>query len=202
MQRWPGIILLSLLLSLLACHHQAIPGPQPVAPGHYTADLQTDLGLIEVELYPNQAPLAVGNFVGLAQGTQPWRDPLTGNVVRRPLYDGLTFHRVIPGFMIQGGDPQGTGEGNPGYQFRNEVHPGLLYDRPGRLAMANAGPDTNGCQFFITTTAQPHLDGKYTIFGQVIGGQDVVQAISKVPRDAQDKPLTPVHLRAVVIHRS
>jgi len=201
MRRWQWSLLSLLFLLLAACHHHAIAGPQPAAPGHYTADLQTDLGLIEVELYPDQAPLTVGNFVGLAQGTQPWRDPLTGNIVRRPLYTALTFHRVIPGFMIQGGDPEGTGEGNPGYQFKNEVRPDLTFDRPGRLAMANAGPDTNGCQFFITTSAQPHLNGKYTIFGQVTGGQDVVTAISKVPRDPQDKPLTPIHLRSVDIHR-
>ena len=127
-------------------------------------------------------------------------NPLTMHVEHnKPFYDGLIFHRVIPHFMIQGGDPTGTGAGNPGYTFVKEVSPDLRFDRPGRLGMANSGPDTNGCQFFITVSPQPHLDGGYTVFGQVTSGQDVVDAISQVPRNENDRPLKPVHIVHVTI---
>lgn len=204
--RWlsmAGVVVLAAgLMAMTACRSKSVPGPQPAPPGLYTADIQTDLGTITVELYPKQAPLTVGNFIGLATGTQPWRDPRSGTIERnKPFYNGLTFHRVIPNFMIQGGDALGTGAGDAGYQFVNEIAPDLTFDRPGRLAMANAGPDTNGTQFFITVAPYPSLNGNYTIFGQVTAGQDVADAISRVPRDGGDKPLTPVHIVKVTIHR-
>ena len=159
------------------------------------------MGDIVVKLYEKESPLAVANFVGLARGTKTWTDPATGKPTRRPLYTGTAFHRVIPDFMIQGGDPLGTGMGTPGYKFKNENTPGLNFDQKGRVAMANAGPDTNGSQFFITVAPYPSLNGGYTIFGQVIEGQDVADRISTVPRDPSDKPLTPVKINRIVIER-
>jgi len=196
---WSLLVILAFLLA--GCHSAAVPGPKPAPPGNYTADIQTDLGTITVQLFPQDAPLAVGNFIGLAQGTQPWRNPRTGKVVtHQPLYPGLIFHRVIPNFMIQGGDPLGTGQGDGGYSFADETTPALTFDRAGRLAMANAGPNTNGTQFFITVAPYPSGNGHYTIFGQVTAGQNVADAISEVPRDSNDKPLTPVHIVKVTIH--
>lgn len=206
--RMRGVLLLCsgvlLAVVMTGCHRRvsSVPGPQPAPPGNYSADIQTDMGTITVQLFARRAPLTVGNFIGLAEGSHAWLNPKTGAVEKGvPLYNGTLFHRVIPGFMIQGGDPAGTGEGNPGYQFKDEIVPGLNYDRPGRLAMANAGPNTDGCQFFITTNAYPSLNGHYTIFGQVTAGQNVVDAISKVARDGEDKPLQPVHIQKIVIHR-
>ncbi len=203
------IVILSLLASMAlmlgACHSSspsAVTGPTPAAPGNYSATIVTNMGNIDIELFPQQAPLAVGNFVGLAEGTQAWINPANGQVEHKPLYNGTIFHRVIPGFMIQGGDPLGTGTGTPGYQFKNAIAPGLTFDRAGRVGMANAGPNTNGCQFFITTGPQPHLNGGYTIFGQVTGGQSVVDAISKVPRNSSARPLNPVVSEKVEIHKS
>ncbi|MGH9490712.1 MAG: peptidylprolyl isomerase [Terriglobales bacterium] len=201
-------------LAFAGCHHAAAPassaaqpaasaqlGPKPANPNlDYTADIITSMGDIQAQLFPRRAPLAVGNFVGLATGTQAWRDSATGKITRRPLYSGTIFHRVIPGFMVQGGDPLGTGMGTPGYEFPNETSPSLTYDRAGRLGMANAGPNTNGSQFFITTGPQPHLNGGYTIFGQVTAGQKVVDAISEVPRDMQNnRPLKPVVIEKITI---
>src|SRR6185312_10917530 len=196
-------LLLGSMLTLAGCHApSAVPGPQPAPAGNYTADIQTDLGTITVQLFAQQAPLAVGNFVGLAEGTQEWRNPVSGAIEKgKPFYNGLIFHRVIPNFMIQGGDALGNGRGDGGYMFDNEPAPELTFDRPGRLAMANAGPNTNGTQFFITVAPYPSLNGNYTIFGQVTAGQNVANAISQVPRDANDKPLTPVHIVKVTIHR-
>jgi cyclophilin family peptidyl-prolyl cis-trans isomerase len=154
-----------------------------------------------VKFYEKESPITVKNFVDLAQGRKAWRDPKTGQMVRRPLYNGVTFHRVIPGFMIQGGDPTGTGMGDPGFTIPDEFHPSLKFDRPGRLAMANAGPRTGNCQFFITEVPTPHLNGAHTIFGQVVEGQEVVNKIARVPRDANDKPRTPVRITRVVIER-
>jgi peptidyl-prolyl cis-trans isomerase A (cyclophilin A) len=204
---WLLFSLVAALVFAAACRNkqtlqteQSLTGPKPAAGGRYTAQIQTDMGEIDVELFPTQAPLAVGNFVGLATGKQAWLDPTTMQVVQKPLYNGTIFHRVIPGFMIQGGDPLGNGQGNPGYQFPNEISPDLKFDRAGRLGMANAGPDTNGSQFFITVAPQPHLDGGYTVFGQVTKGQDVVDAISKVPRDPSDRPLTPIHIVKITVN--
>lgn len=171
-------------------------------PGLYTV-IDTDLGRIVCELYPKVAPLGVANFVGLAEGTKEFTDPATGQKAKKPFYDGLIFHRVIPDFMIQGGDPLGQGMGGPGYQFKNEISPDYKFDQPGRLAYANAGPDTNGSQFFITTVPNPSLDGGYTIFGQVVEGQEVAVAIAAVPRGAsqQDMPNEPVAMKKVSILR-
>ena len=158
------------------------------------------MGNIVCRLFPAEAPKTVTNFVGLAKGTKSWVNPKTGKTMRTALYSGTTFHRVIPGFMIQGGDPEGTGEGNPGYKVEDEIAPNRHFDKPGVLAMANAGPNTNGSQFFITVGPASHLDGHYSVFGEVVSGQEVADAISQVPRDDQnDKPTTPVKLIRVVV---
>jgi peptidyl-prolyl cis-trans isomerase A (cyclophilin A) len=168
-----------------------------------TAILHTNHGDIRIALLPNHAPKTVRNFVGLAEGTQEWKDPSAGAMTTRPFYDGLTFHRVIPGFMIQGGCPQGTGTGGPGYRFDDEIHPELSFTKPYLLAMANAGPGTNGSQFFITVAATTWLTGKHTIFGEVADqqGRDVVDAIAAVPTGGQDRPKEPVVIERVTIER-
>ncbi|HLH04204.1 MAG TPA: peptidylprolyl isomerase [Bryobacteraceae bacterium] len=174
--------------------------PLPAEPGEY-AIIYTSMGNIVCRLFEKEAPKTVENFVGLATGTKPWKDPATGKTMHTPLYTGTTFHRVIPGFMIQGGDPLGTGEGTPGYQFEDEIPADRHFDKAGILAMANAGPNTNGSQFFITVAPAPHLDGHYSIFGEVVSGQEVADAIANVPRDENDKPNTPVKIIRIVIKR-
>ena len=164
-----------------------------------TATLRTNQGPIVIRLLPDHAPKTVRNFVDLAQGGREWTDPRTGRVTTGRLYDGTIFHRVIPNFMIQGGDPLGTGTGGPGYQFADEFHPELQFDRPYLLAMANAGPGTNGSQFFITTVPTPHLNRRHTIFGEVIEGQDVVDQISHTATDGRDRPVKDVVLESVEI---
>jgi peptidyl-prolyl cis-trans isomerase A (cyclophilin A) len=166
-----------------------------------TATLQTSHGAIKVRLFPDHAPKTVRNFTELAEGGRQWTEPQTGRPTTRPLYDGTIFHRVIPGFMIQGGDPKGNGTGGPGYTFADEFHPDLAFSRPYLLAMANAGPGTNGSQFFITTAPTPWLTGKHTIFGEVVEGSSVVDQISNVQRDRRDSPLTKVVLESVRIER-
>ena len=166
------------------------------------ATLHTTKGDIKVELFDNHAPKTVRNFVGLATGEIEWTHPGTGKKTTDPLYNGVIFHRVIPQFMIQGGDPVGRGTGGPGYRFADEFHPELQFDKPYLLAMANAGPNTNGSQFFITAAATPWLDRKHTIFGAVIEGQDVVDAIESVPTGAQDRPVTDVVITGIDIERS
>lgn len=172
-----------------------------MTPNGPTVVMDTSMGRITCQFFQRQAPNAVANFIGLATGAKEWTDPATKKKVRgKPLYDGTTFHRVIPGFMIQGGDPLGTGAGDPGYSFADEFNPDLNFDVPGRLAMANSGPDTNGSQFFITEQAYPSLDQHYTIFGQCdLPSVEVVRSIARVDRDANDKPLTPVVLNKVTI---
>ena len=167
-----------------------------------TATLQTSEGTIVVRLFPDHAPKTVSNFVELAEGTRQWTDPKTHQTSSGKLYDGTIFHRVIPDFMIQGGDPLGTGTGGPGYKFGDEFHPELSFDRPYLLAMANAGPGTNGSQFFITTVPTPWLNRKHTIFGEVIQGADVVDRISHVKTQAGDRPVTDVVLESVTVTRS
>jgi len=166
-----------------------------------TATLRTSRGPVVVRLLPDHAPKTVRNFVDLAEGTREWTDPRTRKASSARLYDGTIFHRVIPDFMIQGGDPLGTGTGGPGFKFADEIHPDLIFDRPYLLAMANAGPGTNGSQFFITTAPTPWLTGKHTIFGEVISGSEVVDAISKVRTGRNDRPVDDVVLESVVINR-
>jgi peptidyl-prolyl cis-trans isomerase A (cyclophilin A) len=164
-----------------------------------TALLRTNHGDVVVRLFPDHAPKTVRNFVELAEGSREWKDPNTGQTSRGKLYDGTIFHRIIPDFMIQGGDPLGTGTGGPGYKFADEFHPDLAFSRPYLLAMANAGPGTNGSQFFITTVPTPWLDRKHTIFGEVIQGSDVIDAISRVKTGVNDRPVEDVVLESVVI---
>ncbi len=169
-------------------------------PGLY-AIFHTSEGTITCTLFEKEAPKTVANLIGLAEGTKEWTDPKTGNKVKTNFYDGLIFHRIIPDFMIQGGDPEGTGRGGPGYSFEDEFQSGLKFDKPGRLAMANAGPNTNGSQFFITHVPTPHLNNGHTIFGQVIIGQDVVDNMGKLKRDRGDTPLEDVVLNKLEIKR-
>jgi peptidyl-prolyl cis-trans isomerase A (cyclophilin A) len=163
------------------------------------AIFETTQGNITVQLFPDQAPKIVANFVGLANGAVEYDNAKTRQRTKGRFYDGLTFHRVIPDFMIQGGCPLGNGTGGPGFQFEDEFAKGLGFDKPGRLAMANAGPNTNGSQFFITVAPTTWLNNRHTIFGQVVEGQDVVEKISTVPRNRQDQPATPVALKALTI---
>ncbi|HEX9759799.1 MAG TPA: peptidylprolyl isomerase [Candidatus Acidoferrales bacterium] len=169
-------------------------------PGTY-AIFETSQGRIVARLFDKEAPNTVANFVGLAEGTKEFTDSKTRQKSKRPFYNGLNFHRVIPDFMIQAGCPLGTGTGDPGYRFPDEFHSSLQHDRPGKLSMANAGPNTNGSQFFITVAATPWLDGRHAIFGEVIEGQDVADKISKLPRDGQDRPCTAVVMQSVTIER-
>ena len=179
---------------------QAPPVVEPTGP---TVVLDTTMGRMTCRLFDKQAPLTVANFIGLAEGTKPWTDPVSKKKMKaKPFYDGTTFHRVIPEFMIQGGDPTGTGTGDPGYMFADEFDPNLNFDVPGRMAMANSGPGTNGSQFFITEVPTTHLDQKHTIFGQCDQPSiSVVSAIARVQRDANDKPIQPVVLTKVTIVR-
>jgi peptidyl-prolyl cis-trans isomerase A (cyclophilin A) len=166
------------------------------------AHFETSDGNFTVRLFEEEAPNTVANFVELVEGTKEWTDPRSGSKVKKPYYNGLIFHRVIDGFMIQGGDPLGTGTGGPGYKFADEFSPKLRHDKPGLLSMANAGPNTNGGQFFITLVPTPWLDNRHSIFGEVIEGMDVVQKIGKTPTSKPgDRPLKPITIRTVAISR-
>jgi peptidyl-prolyl cis-trans isomerase A (cyclophilin A) len=173
----------------------------PQSPGTYAA-FNTTEGKITVRLFESDAPVTVKNFIELAEGKKEWTHPGTNAKSSDKLFDGTIFHRVIPNFMIQGGDPTGTGMGGPGYRFQDETKGSPHnFDKPGKLAMANSGPGTNGCQFFITVAPTAWLTGKHTIFGEVVEGQDVVNKISTVKTGAQDKPVKPVVLESVSIER-
>jgi peptidyl-prolyl cis-trans isomerase A (cyclophilin A) len=197
---------LRMTFALVAC---LLAGTAAAASGKWTkkaesgkdlyATLKTSQGDIVVRLFSKDAPKTVANFVGLASGEKEWRDPRSGGKSTKPLYDGTTFHRVIPDFMIQGGDPTGTGMGDPGYRFEDEFQSGRTFDKVGLLAMANAGPNSNGSQFFITTSMPTYLNNKHTIFGEVVQGYDVVTKIGGVPRDNRDRPQTPVVISRVVL---
>jgi len=176
---------------------KGVPGP---ATAPLVATIETSMGKLTCELYDKQAPITVANFVGLARGVRPWLDTKTNKwVTKKPFYDGLIFHRVIPGFMIQGGDPLGSGMGNPGYKFEDEISPDLKFDKPGLLAMANAGPGTNGSQFFVTVSTPNYLNNKHTIFGEVVQGMDIVEKISHVQTQPGDKPVKDVVIQKIDI---
>ena len=184
------------------------PPMLPEVKGPMHALIHTSKGDIRVKLFADEAPVTVGNFVGLAEGTIPWTDPLDGSSKEGvPLYAGVKFHRVIPDFMVQVGDPKTRadrpdwGTGGPGYQFDDEIVPELKHDRPGILSMANAGPGTNGSQFFITEGPTPHLDGRHAVFGEVVEGMDVVNAIARAPRDPRDRPNEAIEITSVEIER-
>jgi peptidyl-prolyl cis-trans isomerase A (cyclophilin A) len=165
------------------------------------ATVRTTMGTIVLRLFPDRTPKTVQNFVNLAEGGTEWTDPRTGRRTTESLYNGTIFHRVIDDFMLQGGDPLGNGLGGPGYEFEDEIHPQLRFDRPYLLGMANAGPGTNGSQFFITVVPTPHLNGKHTIFGEVIEGAEIVDAIAKTETDRRDRPVKDVVLESVTIDR-
>ncbi len=167
------------------------------------ATLKTNRGDIEVKLFPNHAPKTVSNFTELAEGKREWTNPTSGEKSNHPLYDGTIFHRVIAGFMIQGGDPLGTGSGGPGYHFEDEIHPELVFDKPYLLAMANAGPGTNGSQFFITVGPAPHLNRRHTIFGEVAdgNGRSVVDDIAGTETGRMDRPVSDVVIETVQVDR-
>jgi peptidyl-prolyl cis-trans isomerase A (cyclophilin A) len=165
------------------------------------AHFDTTEGKFTARLFDDKAPKTVENFVSLAEGSREWQDPRSGAAQKKPLYNGVVFHRVIDGFMIQGGDPLGTGTGGPGYKFGDEFHPSLRHDRAGILSMANAGPNSNGSQFFVTLVPTPHLNDRHSVFGEVVAGLDVVQRIGKVRTDGRDRPVTPVVINSVTIER-
>lgn len=170
-----------------------------LTPGTY-AEMKTSMGTIVIKLFTEKVPKTTENFIGLAEGTKEWTDPKTAKKVKKPFYDGLIFHRVIKDFMIQGGCPKGDGSGGPGYTINDEIV-GLKHDKPGIVAMANRGPNTNGCQFYITVAPQPHLDKGYTIFGEVVRGMDVVNKISVVETGPMDRPIKPITIEKVTIVR-
>jgi peptidyl-prolyl cis-trans isomerase A (cyclophilin A) len=169
-------------------------------PGTY-AHFSTTEGDFVIKLHANEAPKTVENFVGLAEGTKAWKDPVSGQSITKPFYNGLIFHRVIDGFMIQGGCPMGSGMGGPGYRFEDEFAPGLKHERAGILSMANAGPNTNGSQFFITLGPTPHLDRRHSVFGEVVEGLDIVKKIGKTQTGRQDRPAKDIVINTVTIER-
>jgi peptidyl-prolyl cis-trans isomerase A (cyclophilin A) len=189
-----------LMVALFTFPGLSLAADKKLAPGTYVV-FNTTLGKITCVFYEKEAPKTVQNFIGLAEGSKEWTDPKTQQKVKKPFYDGLIFHRVIPNFMAQGGDPLGIGVGGPGYQFEDEFSPKLRFDGPGRLAMANAGPGTNGSQFFITQVPTPWLDGHHTIFGQIVEGQEIIDKMAGVPKGPNDKPITDIVMKKVTILR-
>ena len=189
-----------LALAVAALGQEPAAGAPQYPPGLY-AQINTSVGVITAELFEKQTPVTVRVFIGLARGTQPWLDPKTRKPANRPLYENLIFHRVIPDFMIQTGDPTETGAHDCGFTLPDEIRPDLKFDRPGRLAMANAGPGTGACQFFITEDKYSAGNGHYTIFGQVVDGQKLVSKISHVIRDDRDRPRAPTKLIKIAFMR-
>lgn len=171
-----------------------------LAPGLYVV-FETSMGSFTAKMFEKEVPNTVANFVGLAEGSKEFTDPASRQKMTRPYYDGLIFHRVIDGFMIQGGCPEGSGRGGPGYKFADEFHPSLKHDKAGLLSMANSGPNTNGSQFFITLGPTPHLNNKHSVFGEVVSGLDVVKAIGKTRTSAGDRPTTDVVMRSLKVQR-
>ncbi len=202
-------IVVAVGLSLVACKKdpEGVPGSttsgwmgKAEAGKDLYAVMKTNLGEITLKLYSKKTPKTVANFVGLASGEKDWKSPATGERKKGvPFYNGLTFHRVIDGFMIQGGCPLGTGTGDPGYSFEDECQAGCTFEKKGLLAMANAGPNTNGSQFFITTSTPTYLNNRHTIFGEVVKGYEVVEAISKAPKNGMDKPLENVTIVSLTL---
>ena len=197
-----NLMKISLIFAMLLVVPAAFAQEKPkLNPGVY-ANFETSMGNFTAELFEKDAPITVANFIGLASGTKDWKDPKTGTMMKgKPLYDGLIFHRIIDGFMIQGGDPAGNGTGGPGFAIKDEIK--LKHEKAGTLAMANAGPNTAGSQFYVTVGPQPGLDAQraYTVFGRVVSGLDVVLAIGKVRTGAGDRPVTPVVIKKVSIER-
>jgi len=187
-----------ILMTVLMVSGMSYAEEKKLAPGTYVV-FDTTLGKITCILYEKEAPKTVSNFVGLVVGSKEWTDPNTQQKKKKPFYDGLIFHRVIPNFMVQGGDPLGIGTGGPGYMFEDEFNSSLKFNVPGRLAMANAGPNTNGSQFFITQVPTPWLDGHHTIFGQVIEGQEVIDKMAAVPKGPNDRPIVDIVMKKVSI---
>ena len=177
------------------------PSDYVAGDGELHAVLHTNHGDIDIELYEERAPKTVANFVGLATGKRQHKDPSSGEWKNEPYYDGIIFHRIIDGFMIQGGDPTGTGRGGPGYKFEDEFHPELRHESAGMLSMANAGPNTNGSQFFITLGPTPHLDNRHAVFGKVVDGMDVVNEIGNVETGRADRPVNEVVIESVDVKR-
>lgn len=195
-----GLCAASALAQTPAAQQPAAQAPAR-EPGLY-ATIVTSMGPIGIKLYEAESPITVKNFIDLEKGRKAWRDPKTGQMVRRPLYDGTTFHRVMQNFMIQGGDPKGDGTGNVGFTIKDEFKPSLNFHRKGVVAMANIGePNTGACQFFITVAPYPSLNGKHTIFGQVVENYDLVERISRVKTSADDKPVRPVYIRTITFER-
>jgi len=193
-------ILVTVVIFLALTFSQAAFAAAAAGP---TAIIETTSGKLTCTLFPDKAPIGVANFIGLSEGTKDWTSPISHQKKHGvPLYDGTIFHRVIPNFMIQGGDPAGNGTGDPGYQFKNETSPDLKFDRPGRLAYANSGPDTNGSQFFITEVPYPSLNGGYTLFGQCDDASvALVKEIARVGRDSNDKPYRAVKIIHITIKK-
>ncbi len=183
---------------------KTFPSPSQLVGGSgpLLATVRTSLGAFAVRLFEDVAPNTVANFVGLSTGQLPWTDPLTGLPGDGPLYRDIDMHRVVPDSLIQGGDPTGTGHGGPGYRFADECSPEVRHDRPGLMSMANAGPGTNGSQFFVTLRPAPHLDGRHTIFGEVVDGMCVVESIASTPTDPTQHPLIPVTIRSIAVTRA
>ncbi len=198
-------VLLALLLAACESEKPKVaekPKEEPL-PAKATAHIETTAGALTCELFPQLAPKNVANFIGLAEGAKEWKHPVNGRIVHFHLYDGTVFHRVIPNFMVQGGDPAGNGAGGPGYNVADEIRSDLKFDKPGRMAMANEGANTNGSQFFVTEVATPHLNGRFTIIGQCDAASvAVVKKIARLPRDKNtDRPFEPVKIQKVTIER-